>query len=142
MASANLDLVRSIYADWERGDFSSTLWAHPEMEVVFADGLAPGSADLADMRREWRDFLSAWDGVTVEIAECRELDDERVFVLARWSGQGKASGLELAQTQPAGANVFHIRDGSVTRLVLYWSRHGALADLGLAPEAAATNLPD
>jgi ketosteroid isomerase-like protein len=137
MASANLDLVHSIYAGWERGDFSSTVWAHPEMEVVFADGPAPGSAGLADMGRQWRDFLSAWESVRVEISECRELDDERVFVLARWSGQGKASGLELAQTQPAGANVFHIRDGSVTRLVLYWSRDGALADLRLAPEGDA-----
>jgi ketosteroid isomerase-like protein len=135
MASANLDLVRSIHATWERGDYSSAEWAHPQIVYVHADGPAPGSwTGLAGMAEAFRGFLSAWEEWRVEAKKYRELDNERVLVLARFSGRGKRSGLDVGQTRAKGASLFHIRGGQVTRLVIYWDRERALADLGLPSE--------
>ena len=135
--SENLDLVRSIYAAWERGDYSSSEWAHPEIEVVIPDGPSPGSwTGLAGLAEGWRDFLSAWEDFRVEAQEYRELDNERVLVLDNFSGRGKTSGLELGEIRSKGLRLFHVRDGKVTKLVRYLERERALADLGLAPDAA------
>ena len=133
--SANLDLVRSMYADWERGDFARAEWADPEVKFVIADGPSPGSwTGLAEMAEVHRDFLRAWEDFRLEAEEYRELDGERVLVLDHLSARGKTSGLDLGQTRTMGAWLFNIRDGSVTKMVRYLDRDRALADLGLAPE--------
>jgi ketosteroid isomerase-like protein len=84
VVSANLDLVRSILADWERGDYSATGWAHPELE------------------------FDAHQSTTA--------DD-------------RTSGLDLAQMGTMGAHLFHLVGGKVTKVVFYWNREHALADL-------------
>jgi ketosteroid isomerase-like protein len=130
--SENLDLVRSIYATREDGDYSATEWAHPEIEFVAADGPLPGTwRGLAGMAKGWREFLSAWADVRPEVDEYRELDKERVLVLGQLRGRGKTSGVELGQVQAKVAAVYHLRAGKVMRLVAYLDRDRALADLGL-----------
>jgi hypothetical protein len=81
--------------------------------------------------------LDAWEDYRAEAEDFRELDGERVLVLQRYSGRGKASGLEIEQMGSMGAALFQLRGGKVTRLVLYTDRERALADLGLAPEEAS-----
>jgi ketosteroid isomerase-like protein len=138
MPSANLNLVRSIYAAWERGDFSSAEWAHAEIEYVHADGPEPGRwTGRAGMAEGFRDFVSAWDDWRIDAEEYRELDNERVLVLYERSGRGKASGLEVGQIGSKAANLFHVHGGEVTRLVVYWSPERALADLGLTPDSGS-----
>jgi ketosteroid isomerase-like protein len=128
--SENLDLVRSIYAAHERGDFSSVEWAHPEIEFVMADGPHPGTW-IGHMPKAAGDWASAWEDFRSEVEEYRELDVERVLVLTRSSGRGKRSGIELSVLRPYGATLLHIRGGKVTRFVRYFDRDRALADLGL-----------
>jgi ketosteroid isomerase-like protein len=131
--SENVDLVRSIYADWERGDFRSADWADPNIEYVLLDGPAPFSRNgLSGLADGWRDFLSAWEDFRVENEEYRQLDCERVLMLDLLSGRGTTSGVELGRMQAKGATLFHIRRGKVTKIVTYWDRDHALADLGLA----------
>jgi ketosteroid isomerase-like protein len=129
--SENLDLVRSIYVDWERGVYASADWAWSDIEFVKADGPDPGTwKGVVEMARSWYDSLSAWAEFRSEGNEYRELDAERVLVLTYFWALGKTSGLEVGQARGQGASVFHLRDGKVFRLVLYWDRARALADLG------------
>jgi hypothetical protein len=92
--SESLGVVRSIYADWERGDFSRADWADPEIEFVFAGGPSPGASNgISRMGEVMRDFVAAWEGF--------------------------------------GSELFHVRGDKVARLVIYWDRERAFADLGL-----------
>jgi ketosteroid isomerase-like protein len=136
--SANLDLVRSIHAAWERGDFSSAEWAHPDVQYENVGGPSPGRwTGRAGMAEGMRDFLSAWKDFRVNVDQYRELDDERVLALTSYSACGKKSGLELGQMWTKAALLFQLRAGKVTRIVSYWERENALADLGLASEAGS-----
>jgi ketosteroid isomerase-like protein len=131
--SENLDLVRSIYADWERGDFSSAEWAHPAIQFVIVGGPDPGIwTGVTGMAEGWFQFLEAWDDFHVKADHQRDLDGTRVLALIRRSGTGRTSGLAVAKMQSLAADVFHVVDGKVMQLVHYWDRERAFADLGLA----------
>ena len=134
MSEENVELVRSIYAPWGGGDFSSAEWADPEIEFVIADGATAGSwTGLAAMAEAYRrDWLGAWEKFRVEPEEYRELDDERILVLSHFRGRGKASGLDVGRMGTRSAELFHLRGGKVTRLVIWAERKHAFADLGLS----------
>jgi hypothetical protein len=71
--SENVDLARSMYASWNQGDFSSTEWAHPEIEFAIVDGPSPGRwTGLAEMRDAWHEILSSWEDYRSEVDRYRE----------------------------------------------------------------------
>jgi ketosteroid isomerase-like protein len=127
--STNLDLVRSIHARWERGDFRDPDWADPEIEYVITDGPERGTfRGRAGLAEAVGTLFREFEDVRVEAEHYRELDAERVLVLARGFGHGKLSGVPISGKS---AEVFEVHDGKVTRIVVYNDRDRALADLGL-----------
>jgi hypothetical protein len=109
--SANLDLMRSIVAAWERGDFGAVERADPEIEYEIADGPVPGRwKGLAGMAEGVHGLFDPRHDVHVEAAEFRELDAERVVVLPDVRGRRKASRLEIGQIPGMGAYIFELHD--------------------------------
>ena len=128
MSQENVELVRSICAPWEHGDFSSVEWAHPEIELVIKDGPMPGRwTGMAGMAEGWRNCLTAIEDLRAKPEAYLEMDEGRVLVPLHNTGRGRASGLELGQVQSKGANLFHVRGGKVIKLVIYFNRENVTA---------------
>jgi ketosteroid isomerase-like protein len=136
--SENLALVRSIFTDLERGDFSRADWADPEIECVLVDGPDPGRfTGLAGLAEARHGFSSVSKDLRTQVEEYRELDGERVLVLVGFRGRGRTNGLEVGELRVSVATIYHVAGGKVTRIVNYFDRDRALADLGLRPEGDA-----
>jgi ketosteroid isomerase-like protein len=139
MASANVDLVRSVFADWERGDLSSLEWADPEIEFVFVDGPEPSTyVGRAAMEELFRGWLNAFAGFRLSVDDLIELDNARLLALTYAGGHGRASGVDLALARAKSANLFELREGKVVRMVVYFDRDRALNDLGVADDTGAS----
>jgi ketosteroid isomerase-like protein len=130
--SEDVDFARSIYANWDRGDYTSESWAALDMEWAFVDWFMLGSGKgIASLSQTWAGFLRTWDEFHNQAHEYRDVGDGRVLVLTQFWGRGRSSGLELGDVRSNGASVFQIENGKVVRAAFYWSRERALADLGL-----------
>ena len=134
MSGSDWEFLRDVYAQWGRGDFSDGEWMDPEFVMVAGDG--PSSGEWRGREAAgaaWGEILNAWEGFSTEAEEFLELDDGRVLVLTKNRGRGKVSGLELGMMATRGANLFTVRDGRAVKLVAYWDRDNAFADLGIEP---------
>jgi ketosteroid isomerase-like protein len=134
MSSANL--VRSIYADWERGDTSlvdkASAWRdvfepgfewHTRPDLPDA-GVRKGYEGAVRLRDEW---VETFDDFHIDLDELIDAGDH-VIAVTRLCGSMRGSGhqLDVQETQ-----VSKMRDGRVTEVRAYLTRSEALKAVGL-----------
>jgi len=129
MSRENVELVRSVYEGWARGDFSNTGAYDPEIEFQMVDWPHQTRVSgIQQMSDTWRATLSAFHdfrAVPVEYLDC----GSNVLVIKQIEGSGKESGAEVSAET---ATVWTVENGRVVRLALYWDTDRAREAAGPA----------
>jgi len=133
MAQENVEMLRSVYEAFNRGDFEAVMRAvHPDIEFVRFGGQSPvrGPAAL----REWME-PDAFEDQRFEPLDFTS-NGNKVLVRHHFTGRGAGSGMALDFTSFA---VFTLDDdGLVTRLEAFfpYEETEALEAVGLSEQDA------
>jgi ketosteroid isomerase-like protein len=129
MSEGNVDTVRSLFDYWEQGEWqASAELFDPEFVAVFSSGAFPDPGTYRGARRTldaWRSWLEAWEEFSLELEDAIPVG-ERVIVLNRLRGRGKASG--IAVDAEVGC-IFDLDGGRIVRMV-FCDRRQALQAAG------------
>ena len=133
MSQENIEVVRRVTDVMDAEGFKAALpvfleAAHPDVEWR-EDPAWPGSATYRGVEQVRRVILDRMD--TLDFSQQTEdlVDvDDKVVVLVRWVGRGRASG---AQSEISMAMVWTVREQAITRVEFFLDRAQALEAVGL-----------
>jgi ketosteroid isomerase-like protein len=137
MSQENVEIVRAIYAEWEKGNFrdGAEVW---DALALFIPASTPDSAETgyyigleaaAAFLREW---VKPWKTFTISAEEIIEAE-ANVVVVGRQRGVGRESGLAVDMLQ---FHVWSFRGPKVMRLEVFRERAEALEAVGLSEQDA------
>jgi ketosteroid isomerase-like protein len=133
MSEENVEVVRSIYSEWERGNMTPGL-GHFDQQIMF-ESFMPDSTErvvvqgLDAIAGFMQEFLAQWRDYRMVGEEFREVGNDTVFVRGRQAGTGRQSG---AAVESPAFSTWTFRDGKVVRLVFERYEQAALEAAGLS----------
>ena len=128
MSEESVEVIRSLYEDWLRGDMRFDR-LDPEISMVESAAL-PGAVSargIDAVKRYIESFAKYWEEVRFEPEEFIDAGDS-VVVVARLVGRGKRSGIEVTHRW---AYVWTVRGDKALSMVGYADRAEALKVVGL-----------
>jgi ketosteroid isomerase-like protein len=131
MSQENVEIVRRIYAEFERGKFWLPDLFDPSIQIDWSDAMFARSAEskgFEELTGHMRELFDAWERVTATAERIIDAGDQ-VVVVAVWRARGKASGVEVETRQGL---VWTIHSGKATSVVTYDDPAQALEAVGLS----------
>jgi ketosteroid isomerase-like protein len=116
MSAQNVEIVRTLFTFWDEDIGRSYELMADDVEIRLAyemPGFATEYRGHAAVRSFWREWLSAWENVSVREVELTDGGDDEVLGVWTQVMRGSGSDVEMEETQAA---IFVLRDGKVTRI--------------------------
>jgi ketosteroid isomerase-like protein len=134
MSEENVQVVREVLSEWERGNFWTADLFDPNVRVRWVSPIvAPARGEtlgLTELGRGMVDLLRQWEKGSASATPERVIDaGDRVVSVETWRARGRSSG---AETEMLQACVWTVSDGKVTRMVRYGDEGLALKAAGVA----------
>ncbi len=134
MSQENVELVRALYAEWERGNFGAMadLYA-PDVEWHWSSGaraLRGGSASykgLAEIVPALREWVKEWGWWSIRADDFTDAGD-RVLVMTTIHARLKDGRGEVSDRQ---VDVITVREGMIARMEVFDTEAEALKAVGL-----------
>jgi ketosteroid isomerase-like protein len=132
VSQENVEIVRQGFERTARGDWAIADGFDPQVEFVLVGGKGLGLTEegrgIDELMGVLLEFMSEFEGYRVEAEQFIALDDDRVFMLGRDRGVGRASGVPF---EHENGQVFTLRNGLIVRWEVYWNRDEARKAAGL-----------
>jgi ketosteroid isomerase-like protein len=133
--SANAEVVRRHFEAFERGglDAVAEFW-HPNIEWRAVEGAADDVGVIRGsdaLRRYYEDWIETFEQLRAEVEEVIFEADDRIAVVVRNSGRGRASGVATVGRYYVACTV---RDGQILSGREYGTREQALEAVGIAEQ--------
>ena len=132
MSQENVEVVRSVWDAWNRGDLEGILDGispesefHPSGRFMDTQQVYRGREEYVDF---WREFRAAWEEITIGIERIEDLDN-RVLTLGTPHGRGVESGVEV---NAEAAWLHTIKDGLIVHTQSFATWKEALEAAGLS----------
>jgi SnoaL-like domain len=117
MSQRNVERLRPVVREWERGNFAAgaDILSQEVVLSAFVSGGTVVCQGWEEMGRFLRDFFGQWREYRITVEKLRPLDDSTVVLEGRQHGVGKGSGIEISDSLTI---VFTFEQGKVT--AMYW----------------------